>query len=291
MQHSEASGWRQRTLCSSGSESWITCGEVASRTQRNNVYDTWWTHSAGDVILHTARRRFLWKHQSWDLLPLELLMRNNLKEMDYHWWNVTVDTLHDPDISHADWLPLCCSVGSENKYESSNSTQLFDLIRAECFLWVQDFISGTEGSYPAMEGTRRLQKSTRDVSVHGFQLDACCILLISPLHSVWCCRIHNNPPTKSHHNGAARTCRQTVAQFYLSAATGSLASITLQKTLLKLECSLNGWGYVVAFSTHSHAGRDQSWCFHSWESLFSLKPWVTLEIRTAWVDAWIVLRV
>lgn len=140
------------------------------------------------------------------------------------------------------------------------------------------------------------KSSTRDISVHGFQLDACCILLISSLHSVWCCRIHNNPPTKSHHNGVARTCRQTVAQFYLSAATGSLASITLQKALLTLECSVTGGGYTVAFSTHSHArcfgqmvGRDLSWCFNSWESLFSLKPWVTLEV-SQWVDKYKLLH-
>lgn len=30
----------------------------------------------------------------------------------------------------------------------------------------------------------------RLISVYEVQLDACCILLISPLHSVWCCRIH-----------------------------------------------------------------------------------------------------
>lgn len=42
----------------------------------------------------------------------------------------------------------------------------------------------------------------------------------------------NNPPTMSHHllyEGAASTCQHTVAQFYLSIASGSLVSITLQK--------------------------------------------------------------
>lgn len=62
------------------------------------------------------------------------------------------------------------------------------------FLSVQDFISDEEDCYSAMTkseiGPHKLLKCARDVSVYEFQLDACCILLISSLHSVCCCRIH-----------------------------------------------------------------------------------------------------
>lgn len=84
-----------------------------------------------------------------------------------------------------------------------------------------------------------------------------------------------NPSTNSNHllhNGAARTCQQTVAQFHLSIASRSSTSITLQKLKLKLECSLNGWRSTVAFSSLTNTpltldicqieGKDSNFVFH-----------------------------
>lgn len=129
------------------------------------------------------------------------------------------------------------------------------------FLSVQDFICDSEDSCSAMTGseigTHEFLKSIRETFL-------CMKSNLMPAAFYWYphCTvfaaagyIQHNPPTKSDHllhNGAARTCQQTVAQFDLSIATGSLAS------LLKFECSLSGWRNAVAFSalTGSPLTRD-----------------------------------
>lgn len=98
-------------------------------------------------------------------------------------------------------------------------------------LSAQDYIYDAEDSYSAM--------NTKQAHRHVL---LCMKSNVRPAAFYWylhCTEfgaagyILYNPPTKSNnlpHNEAARTCQQTMAQiFYLSIASRSLASITLQK--------------------------------------------------------------
>lgn len=71
-------------------------------------------------------------------MPLELLMKNNFREMDYHKYlqpqNETTDTPHDPDMNHAEWLFQKESEPRFNKAVWSNEIHLF-LISARFYLW------------------------------------------------------------------------------------------------------------------------------------------------------------
>ncbi len=147
------------------------------------------------------------------------------------------------------WLVISQLQCWVRKCQSSDSTQLFDLMKYVCFLSPQDLICDTKASHSALTGSEtdahEFLKSIRETFLYVKSN-------VKPAAFYWYLHctvfgaagyIHYNLPAKSNqllHNGAARTCQQTVAQFYLSIASGSLASITLQKTLLELECSLNG---------------------------------------------------
>lgn len=129
------------------------------------------------------------------------------------------------------------------------------------FLSVQDCVCDSEDRCSAMTGseigTHEFLKSIREtfpcvksnLMPAAFYWYRRCAVFAAAGYTLY------NPPTKSDHllhNGAARTCQQTVAQFYLSIATGSLAP------LLRFGCSWDGWRNIVAFSalTGSPLARD-----------------------------------
>lgn len=156
-----------------------------------------------------------------------------------YWWRVSVERwimINKPQkwnclrhTRYAGWLFLSRNIGSEKcecSYQLSCFIQWNTSISYQCKILSQrvcgDWIC---------KGAHEFLKS--DISVYQVQLQPAALywyLHCTAFGAAGYTRY--NPPTKSSHllhNGAARTCQQTVAQFYLSIARGSLASITFQK--------------------------------------------------------------
>lgn len=94
-----------------------------------HITNAWRNNDSKGETLHPRAIYYMWSDISCSLMflkklqtqntpcvPLELLMKNNFRGMDYHKYlqpqNETVDTPRDPDTSYADWLFLNCSAGS-----------------------------------------------------------------------------------------------------------------------------------------------------------------------------------
>ena len=171
---------------------------------------------------------------------LELLMKNNFGGTDYHKYlppqNETVspsETLTHSMLTGYFSIAVLGQKMSEPRFNTavwSNETHPF-LIAMRFYLRGKGWLlcDGRMGNR-----TRQFLKSIRETFVRvKSNLKPAALhwyLHCTALGAAGCIRY--NPLTKSNHllhNGAARTCQQTVAQFYLSTACGSLAAITLQK--------------------------------------------------------------